>query len=153
MGSSSTLRDRIMADMKSAMKNKDALALQALKLVYAECRNKEIEIKADLDDAQLVSLLKKQIKQYEESMAQYEKSGRMEGVQEQKKRRDLIQSYLPKPLSEQELKQLIEKTISDLDVTSMKQMGTVIKSVQSSSGGSVDNRLLVELVKERLQAI
>ena len=153
MGSSSVLRDRIMADMKSAMKNKDALALQALKLVYAECRNKEIEIKADLDDAQLVSLLKKQIKQYEESMAQYEKSGRLEGMQEQKKRRDLIKSYLPKPLSEEELKKLIEKTISDLDVTSMKQMGTVIKAVQSSSGGSVDNRLLVELVKERLQAI
>lgn len=153
MGSSSTLRDRIMADMKSAMKNKDALALQALKLVYAECRNKEIEIKADLDDAQMVSLLKKQIKQYEESIVQYEKSGRLEGMQEQKKRRDLIKSYLPKPLSEEELKQLIEKTISDLEVTSMKQMGAVIKAVQSSSGGSVDNRLLVELIKERLQAI
>ena len=153
MGSSSTLRDRIMADMKSAMKNKNALALQALKLVYAECRNKEIEIKVDLDDAQMVSLLKKQIKQYEESIVQYEKSGRLEGMQEQKKRRDLIKSYLPKPLSEQELKQLIEKTISDLNATSMKQMGAVIKAVQSSSGGSVDNRLLVELVKERLQAI
>lgn len=153
MGASSTLKDRIMADIKSAMKNKDTLALQALKLVYAECRNKEIEIKADLDDAQMASLLKKQIKQYEESIAQYQKSGRLEGVQEQEKRRDLIQSYLPKPLSKEELKQLVEKTISDLKVTSMKQMGAVIKTVQSSSGGSVDNRLLVELVKERLQAI
>ena len=153
MGTSSVLKDRIRADMKSAMKNKDTVTLQALRLVYAECKNKEIEMQADLNDAQMVSLLKKQIKQYEESIVQYEKSGRWESVQEQQKRRDLIYSYLPKPLSKEELKQLIDKTVADLKVTSMKQMGAVIKAVQTSSGGSVDNRLLAELVKERLQDI
>ena len=149
----SSLKDRIMADMKTAMKNKEASALQALKLVYADCKNKEIELKADLDDAQMISLLKKQVKQYEESIAQYEKGGRPEGALEQKKRMELIKSYLPKTLSKEELQSLVDQTIKELKATSMKEMGSVIKAVQSRTAGSADNRLLAELVRERLQAV
>ena len=149
----SSLKDRIMADMKSAMKNKETSALQALELVYADCKNKEIELKADLNDAQVSSLLKKQVKQYEESIAQYEKGGRPEGVLEQKKRMELIKSYLPKALSKEELQSLVDQTIKELKATSVKEMGSVIKAVQSRTAGSADNRLLAELVRERLQAV
>ena len=142
-----------MADMKSAMKNKKISELQALKLVYAECKNKEIELKTDLNDAQMVALLKKQVKQYEESIGQYEKGGRADNVQEQKERLAVIKSYLPKPFSEEELKTLIEETIDTLKVTSVKQMGSIIKTVQSRTAGSADNQRLVELVKERLKTI
>ena len=135
------------------MKNKEASTLQALKLVYADCKNKEIELKAILDDAQIISLLKKQVKQYEESIEQYEKAGRLDGAQEQKQRLELIKSYLPKALSKEELKSLVDKTIEDLKATSMKEMGSVIKAVQSRAAGSADNRLLAELVRERLQAV
>ena len=150
---STSLKDRIIADMKLAMKNKKNSALQALKLVYAECKNKEIELKTSLDDIQMVALLKKQVKQYEESIEQYEKGGRAEGAQEQKERLALIKSYLPKNLSDEELKTLIEETINTLKVNSIKQMGSIIKDVQSRTAGSVDNRRLVELVKERLKTI
>ena len=149
----SSLRDRIVADMKSAMKNKETFALQALKLVYADCKNKEIELKTTLDNAQMISILKKQVKQYEESIEQYEKGGRPEGAHEQKERMELIKSYLPKALSKEELKSLVDKTIEDLKATSMKEMGSVIKAVQSRAAGSADNRLLAELVRERLQAV
>ena len=148
-----SLKDRILADIKSAMKNKQTSQLQALKLVYAECKNKEIETQADLDNAQMVSILKKQVKQYKESIGQYEQSGRLDGIEEQKNRLELIQSYLPKTLSEEELKCLINETITSLKATSIKEMGSVIKAVQSRAAGSTDNRLLVELVRERLQAI
>lgn len=151
--SASSLRDRILADMKSAMKNKETSHLQALKLVYADCKNKEIELKAALDDAQVMSLLKKQVKQYEESIEQYEKGGRLEGAQEQRKRMELIKSYLPKALSKEELQGLVDKTITDLKATSVKEIGSVIKAVQSRAAGSADNRLLAELVRERLQAV
>lgn len=149
----SSLRDRILADMKAAMKNKETSALQALKLVYADCKNKEIELKATLDDAQMISLLKKQVKQYKESIEQYEKGGRLDGACEQKQRLELIKSYLPKALSKEELKSLVDKTIEDLKATSMKEMGSVIKAVQSRTAGSADNRLLAELVRERLQVL
>ena len=148
-----SLRDRILADMRSAMKSKKAAELQALKLVYAECKNKEIELKTALDDRQMISLLKKQVNQYEESIEQHEKGGHLGGALEQKKRRDLIKAYLPKEISEEELKALVVETMAELKVTSIKEMGTVMKAVQARTAGSADNRRLAALIKERLQAI
>ena len=153
MGNSSSLRDRILVDMRSAMKNKRSSDLQALKLVYADCKNKEIELKVILDDSQMISLLKKQAKHYEESIEQCEKGGRLDSAREQKERLKLIKSYLPKALSEEELKNLVDETIRALKATSVKEMGSVIKAVQSRTAGSADNRRLAELVKERLQSI
>ena len=149
-----SLKDRILLDMKSARKAKNTILLQTLKLVYAECRNREIEQRTShLEDAQVIALLKKQVKQYEESIEQFEKANRVESAQEQKERLRLIQSYLPKALSKEELKTLVEETILHLKATSTKDMGLVIKTAQSRAEGFTDNRLLAELVKERLQAL
>ena len=148
-----SLRERLLTDMKSAMKAKDMSALGALKLAYAECRNREIELKTELDDAQMISVLKKQIKQYEESLEQYEKAGRAEQAQEQKNRRDLIRSYLPKALSEEELKAIITTAVEELKPAGLKDMGRVIKSAKARAKGRADGRLLAQLVKERLQDI
>ena len=146
-----SLRDQLLMDIKVAMKSKQDLKLQALRLVHAELKNQEIEQKKPVTDMQMVSILKKQIKQYEESLVQYEKANRPEGAKEQKEKMQIIQSYLPKPLSEEELKSVVNKVISQLQVRSAKQMGMVIKEVQLQTSGSADNRQLVALVKERLQ--
>lgn len=146
-----SLKDQIMADMKSAMKNKDQSRLQALKLVYADCKNQEIELQKDLTDVQVISVLKKQIKHYEESIAQFKQAGRSEDAKDQEQRKDVIHAYLPEPLSTEELKKIVDEMIVELKADSMKQMGGVIKAVQSKTAGRVDNKSLVELVKERLQ--
>ncbi len=148
-----SLRNRLLTDMKSAMKAKDMSALGALKLAYAECRNREIELKTELNDAQMTSVLKKQIKQYEESLEQYEKAGRTEQAQEQKTRLNLIKSYLPKALSEEELKAIITTAVEELKPAGLKDMGRVIKSAQVRAKGMADGRRLAQLVKERLQGI
>ena len=153
MNSKVSLKDRILTDMKSAMKNKNSLKLMALKLVYADCRNKEIELKKDLDDAQMTVILKKQIKQYEEMIEQYKKGGYSDSVSQQEERLKFIKAYLPKTLSVEELKAVIEEVISELKPSSMKEMGSVIKTVQSRTAGAVDNRQLAELTKERLQGL
>ena len=153
MNSKVSLKDRILTDMKSAMKNKNSLQLMALKLVYADCRNKEIETKKDIDDVQLTAILKKQIKQYEEMIEQYKKGGRSDSVSQQEERLQFIKAYLPKTLSSEELKAVIEEVISELKPSSMKEMGSVIKTVQSRTAGAVDNRQLAELTKERLQGL
>ena len=153
MNPNASLRSRLQADMKSAMKAKDMSALGALKLAYAECRNREIELKKELNDAQMASLLKKQIKQYEESLQQYEKAGRAEQAQEQKNRRDLLKSYLPKTLSEKELKAIITTAVEELKPAGLKDMGRVIKMAQAKANGMADGRQLAQLVKERLQGI
>ena len=145
-----TLKNKLTADMKSALKNKDSLALSALKLVYADCKNKEIACGQSLSDAQVVSILKKQIKHYQESLAQFQKLNRTDSVQEQKKRIELIQAYLPKALSPEELQKIVESTIVELKADSVKHLGLVIKKVQSKTGGLAEDRLLAQMVKERL---
>ena len=140
-----------MADMKSAMKSKEQSRLQALKLVYAECKNQEIELQKELTDIQILSVLKKQIKHYEESIEQFKQAGRSEDAKDQEQRKEIIHAYLPEPLSQEELKKIVDKTIVELKADSIKHIGGVIKAVQSKTDGRVDNRSLVELVKERLQ--
>jgi len=146
-----SLKNKIIADMKSAMKNKDQVRLQALKLVYAECKNQEIELQKDLTDIQVISILKKQIKQYEESIAQFRQAGRSEDAEVQEQRKNMIHAYLPKPLSMEELQKIVNEVIVELKAVSIKHMSKVIKAVQSKTAGRVDNKNLVELIKERLQ--
>ncbi len=141
-----------MADMKSAMKNRDQSRLQALKLVYAECKNQEIELQKELTDVQIISVLKKQIKHYEESIEQFKQAGRSEDAKDQVQRREMIHAYLPEPLSMEELKKIVDEIIVELKADSIKQMSVVIKTAQAKTAGKVDNRHLVELVKERLQS-
>ena len=147
--SNTSLKTKIMGDLKSAMRQKNTLATQALKLVLAECRNKEIDQKQEsLSPAQITAILQKQVKSYEESIAQYEQAGR--SSEEQKQRRDLIKSYLPKALTEGELKTLVKRVIAELKANSVKDMGKVIKAVQSRAEGGVDNRRLAEMAKQEL---
>ena len=142
-----------MADMKQAMKDKKSDIVQALKLICAEWKNKEIDLKKPLNQLQIAAVLKKQVKQYQESIAQYEQIGRQAEAEGQKTRLGVVQSYLPKSISDEELKSLIEISIQQHKLESIKQMGIVIKDVQVRAGGSADNHRLVELVKERLQSL
>ena len=148
------LKENIMADMKSAMKNRESVRVQALRMIYADCKNKEIEIKKELEDSQVLAVIKKQIKQYEETIEESLRAGNAKGVQESKERLKLLKSYLPKELSEKEMKHLVDQIIQKLKPTSVKQMGEIMKALQSSGAtAGADNRRLSELVRERLKAL
>ena len=149
----SNIKKSLLSDLKSAMKSKQMNKVQALKLVLSECKNKEIELKSDFNESHVISLLQKQVKQYEESIAQYQKVGRGSAVQEQTERRDLIKSYLPAPLSDMELKKWIAKAVKELNALSIKDMGRVMKFVQTQAQGFVDKSRLAELVRERLKGL
>ena len=149
----SSIKDRLLSDLKSAMKQKQMNKIQALKLALSECKNKEIELKSDFNSGHIIPILQKQIKQYEESIEQYRKAGRDPDVQEQIERRDLIRSYLPAMLSDTELKKWIEKAVKELNAMSLKDMGRVMKFVQEQAQGLLDKRRLSELAQERLKAL
>lgn len=153
MKNAADLKRQIASDLKQAMKDRKSHIASALKLIVAELKNKEIQKKRNLDSNEIVAILNKQIKQYQETIAQYEKIDRKADAEESKSRLLLVQSYLPKPLSDADLKSLIEASIQKLQVSSLKQMGAVIKDIQLHADDFVDNRRLVELVKERLQSL
>ncbi len=149
--SEQVLRQLIVSDMTLAMKGQKKVAVKALRLIYADCKNQEIALKAPLSNAQVITILKKHIKQYKESIVQYEQAGSLTLLQEQKDRLALVQSYLPQALSEKELKQIIEESVAEVQAHSLKSMGLVMKSVGAKVCGRADNRLVAQLVKERLQ--
>ena len=147
-----SLKDQILTDMKTAMKDRDSVRLDTLKLVSAECKNQEIELQKKLNDVQTVGVLKKQIKHYQESIEQFHKAGRPESAKEQEQRRQILQAYLPQPLTSAALQKAVEEVIAEMGADSIKQMGAVIKQVQSKTAGRADNKSLAKLVRERLQS-
>ena len=150
------LREKINDDMKQAMKSQDKLRLSTLRLVNAAIKNADIEArgtgKGAPDDAALLALLQKMIKQREESVALYEKGGRAELAEQERGEIVVIQSFLPKQMSDEEMTAAIAAAINDTGASSMKDMGKVIGALRGKYAGQMDFGKASALVKSRLAA-
>ena len=148
------LEERIAEDYKSAMKNKDAPKSSALSFLRAQLKYAAIEKKVDkLSDTDAVTVIKKQVKQRQDSIDQFEKGGRKDLVDKEKGELAILKSYLPQELSEEELKNIIDAAIKESGAASIKDMGKVMKDVLSKVSGKADNSLVSHLVKERLSKV
>lgn len=148
---SDSLRDKIVVDMKSAMKSKDALKLSALRMIHSNLKNKEIEMRPkELSSQDVVQVLKKMSKERKDAIEQYNKAGRKDLADKESYELNVLEFYLPKPLSEEKTKALVSHVIKDLKATSMKDMAGVMKEISQRSQGSVDNKLVSQLVKGQL---
>ena len=148
------LRDQINDALKDAMKAKDQRRISTLRLVNAALKNADIEArgqgKEGLGDEAILGLLQKMIKQRQEAIDLYEKGGRAELAQQEREEADIIASYLPKQMSEIEMKAAIEAAIKETGAASMKDMGKVIGSLRTKYAGQMDFSRASGLVKERL---
>lgn len=145
------MKDRIAADIKAAMKAGDKARVGALRLVMAGIRQKEIDDRAELDDASIVALLGKMAKQRRESIEQYEKAGRDDLRDKEQYELDLINAYLPAPLSEGEIDALIERAVAETGAAGMKDMGKVMAAVKSAGEGRIDMSAVSARVRAKLQ--
>ena len=146
------LEEKIMQDYKQAMKDKDSLRSSALSFLRAALKNCSIEKRKDrLSDSEVISVLKKQVKQRRDSIEQFRKGRRDDLVEKEERELEILKSYLPEEMSEQELATLIDEVIGSLggDV-SIKDMGRVMKEIMSRAAASVDGRLASDMVRERL---
>lgn len=117
----------------------------------AQLKNVRIEKRSEaLEDKDVVVVIKKQIKQRQDSIEQYEKGGRKDLADKETAEMAILKSYLPEELSEQALQQFIEQAIRETGAQSMKDMGSVIKAVAAKAQGRADNRVVSELVKKAL---
>lgn len=144
------LKEEIMADFKTAMKEKDKMRLSTLKLLKSSLRNKEIEEGGDLKEEEIRALLAKEAKQREESIEQYEKGNRQDLADKEKKELEIIQSYLPDPLSEAELDELVDKVIEDTGAADMSDMGQVMGKIMPEVRGRADGSKVQQLVQRKL---
>ncbi|GBF92269.1 glutamyl-tRNA amidotransferase [Raphidocelis subcapitata] len=150
----SSLVARIGADMKAAMKAKEAAKLDAIRFLNAALKQREIELREKggvLVDAEVVGTIQKLAKQRRDSIESYQKGGRDDLVAKEQAELELLEGYLPPQLSEAELRALVSEAVSEVGATTAKQMGAVMKVVQAKAAGRADNKLVSSLVKEALQ--
>lgn len=145
------LEEQISKDYIKAMKSGDKVKSSTLNFLRAQIKNILIEKKIDkLEDLEVVSVIKKQVKQRQESIVQYEKGGRQDLAGKESAEMAILKEYLPEEMSEQELEGLVTSSVGEAQAESMKDMGKVMKIVTAKVQGKADNKLVSELVKRAL---
>ncbi|MBK9305968.1 MAG: GatB/YqeY domain-containing protein [Nitrospira sp.] len=146
-----SLHDRLTEDLKRAMKSRDQLRMDVIRMVKAAVLNKEVELKRDLDDAEMSRVMTTLVKQRRESVEQFEKAQRAELAEKERREIEIIEAYLPKPLTHQELEALVVSVISETGASSMKDMGQIMKAVMARVAGQpLDGKHVSDLVKSKL---
>ncbi|MGI9230022.1 MAG: GatB/YqeY domain-containing protein [Gammaproteobacteria bacterium] len=146
----SALKNQINDDVKLAMRNKDKAKLSALRLITAAIKQIEVDERVEMDDTRVLSILDKMVKQRRDSIAQYEKAARQDLVEQEQFELDLIQTYLPQPLSEAEIAELISGAIADTGAQSAKDMGKVMGQLKPALQGRADMGQVSGLVRAKL---
>ena len=145
------MHDRLTEDLKLAMKSRDQLRMDVIRMIKAAVLNKEVELKRDLDDAEMSRVMTSLIKQRRESVEQFEKAQRTELAKKERAEIAIIETYLPQALSPQELETIVVSVITETGARTLKDMGTVMKTVMARlAGQTVDGKQISDLVKHKL---
>lgn len=145
-----TLKARITAETKDAMRNKEKERLATIRLINAAIKQKEVDERIELDDSQVLAVLDKMVKQRRESIEQYRKADRADLLAKEEAELAIIQTYLPQPLSEEEIRALIDHAIKETGANSIKDMGKVMGLVKSKAQGRADMSAVSAEIKARL---
>ena len=147
-----SLRDRLTEDLKLAMKARDQLRMDVIRMIKAAVMNKEIEIKKDLDDAEMSRVMTTMIKQRRESVEQFEKGNRAELAAKERLEITVLESYFPQAPSLEQLSTVVDLVIQETGARSLKEMGAVMKAVMIRVAGQpVDGKQISDLVRAKLQ--
>ena len=145
-----SLKDKITADMKVAMRAKDKQRLGVIRLIQAAIKQREVDERISLDDTQVIVVLDKMLKQRRDSIEQYEKAGRQDLADQEAFEIQVIKTYLPQPLTETELADLITQAIQTTGATSIKDLGKVMGILKAQVQGRTEMKPLSDQIKQRL---
>lgn len=145
-----SLKDKITEDMKTAMRAKETARLGTVRLLLAAMKQKEVDERVELGDADVLSIIEKMVKQRRESIAQYEKAARQDLADAEKAEIAILQAYLPQQLSEAEVADAVAAAIKESGAAGMKDMGKVMGLLKSRLAGRTDMGKLSGLVKAKL---
>jgi len=145
-----SLKAQISEDMKSAMRAKESQKLSTIRLLQAAIKQREVDEKIELDDADVISVIEKMLKQRRDSIEAYEKAERADLADAEKAEVVVLQTYMPQQLSDQEVDEIITQVIADTGAAGMKDMGKVIGAVKPLVAGVADMGKVSGLVKAKL---
>lgn len=144
------LKDKLLQDLKEALKSRNSLKVDTLRLVSSEIKNKEIDLHKELGDDEIIALLSTQIKKRKEAAALYEQGGRTDLKEKEEKEMAVLESYLPEQVDEEALRRRIREVIAETGAQSPKDMGKVMKVVAPEFRGRADGNQIKTLVTEML---
>ncbi len=150
-----TLRDRLAADLKSAMKSRESERLSTLRLISAAIKDRDIALRgegkdAGVSDADVLAILGRMVKQRQESARAYEEGGRLELAEQELAEVKVIESYLPRRLSDEEVEAAVDAAIAEIGASSIRDMGRVMGVLKAKHAGQMDFGSVGPMVKDRL---
>lgn len=150
-----TLAQRVDEDLKQAMREKNATKLGVLRMLKSALKYSAIEksgAEGELNDSEAAQVIRKQVKQHHDSIESFEKGGRAELAAKEKTELSILQSYLPQPMTREEIAKVVRETIAEVGATSRAQMGAVMKALQSKAAGRADGKTLSQEVQKQLDS-
>ena len=144
------LKETLLQDLKECMKEKNTVRKNVIQMVRASSLQVEKDKQIEVNDDQILEIIAKESKKRKDSLADYEKSGREELIEQIKEEIEILAEYLPKPLTKEELEEIISSAIADTGATNIKDMGKVMKEVKQRVGTRADGKTINEIVKEKL---
>jgi hypothetical protein len=145
-----SLKEKLLSDMKGAMKQRDTLRLNTIRSINSEIKNQEINLREPLGDEQIISIIATQIKKRKEAAALFEKGGRMDLCEKEKQELAILEDYMPDQVPEEELRRRVEAVIAEVGAKGPADMGKVMKTVVPEFKGRADNAVLKNIVSELL---
>ena len=146
----SKLKQLITDDMKLAMKAQDKPALKAIRMILGAIKQKEIDVRIELDDNQVMAVIQKMVKQRKDSISKFSDAGRTDLVEVEEAELLIINKYMPKQLSQDEIEAAVVKAISDTGADSMKDMGKLMGILKGQLDGKADMGQVSQLIKSKL---
>lgn len=145
-----TLKETIEKDLIESMKEKDENTLSVLRMLKSAIKNKEIETKKELEDTDITAVIQSQIKSRRDSVEMYEKADRKELAEKEKTEIEILQKYLPEQMSEEDIRGIVQKAVSDTSAAGIQDMGKVMGKIMPEVKGKADGSMVSNIVKEEL---
>lgn len=146
-----SFKERLMADLKASMKNKDKVRKDVITMVRAAIKQKEVDERVELSDEDIIELIAKQVKQKKDALKDFEKGGRQDLVELTQKEIDILMEYLPEQLSEDEIDEIVKAAIEEIGASTMKDMGKAMSYVMPKVKGRADGSLVNKIVRQYLK--
>ena len=145
------IKEKLLNDMKEAMKNKDLIRKNTVQMVRAAILQVEKDKQIELTDEQIIEIVAKEVKKRKDAAIEFEKSGREDLINQNKEEMKILSEYLPKQLSVEEIEEIVKKIVAELGASGMKDMGPVMKKAKETIGAAADGKTVSDVVKKVLE--
>lgn len=142
------LKEKLMEDLKNSMKNKDEIRKNTVQMVRAAILQIEKDKAITIEDDKILEIIAKEVKSKKDALSDFEKAGRQDLIDQTNAEIKILQEYLPEQLSEEKIKEELQKIIAELGATSMKDMGNIMKEAKAKIGASADGKTINEIAKK-----